>query len=161
MSKKLYRNKQIAMLGGVCAGLADYFEIDTVIVRLIFMFLLIFGGGGLIMYIIMWIVVPANNQINNSQQNYYNYQSSHEGDNNCDYTEDENINQTNTSSATNTESVTGGNMNKKLDSRQIIGIALIIFGALFILDKFIPIQFQEYFFPAIMILIGVLLVFNK
>ncbi len=151
MNKKLYRNNKNAMVGGVCAGLSKYLDIDTVIVRLIFMLLFIFGGSGLIIYIIMWIMVPVENEFNNFNATYYNdevddaiYES--------EKSENENASKTNNS---------GGNMNRKLDNRQIIGIAMIVFGIFFIIDKFIPIQFEEYFFPAIMILVGALLVFNK
>ena len=46
------------MIAGVCGGLAEYFNIDPVIVRIIAVVALIAGMGGLLAYIIMWIVVP-------------------------------------------------------------------------------------------------------
>jgi phage shock protein PspC (stress-responsive transcriptional regulator) len=46
------------MLGGVAAGLAEYFEVDPTIVRLVFVLSIFVGGAGIIAYIIMWIVVP-------------------------------------------------------------------------------------------------------
>lgn len=55
--KRLYRNKKNAKLAGVCAGLGDYFDIDPVIVRLVFV-LTIFWGAGIFAYIIAWIIVP-------------------------------------------------------------------------------------------------------
>ena len=54
--KRLYRNKKEGMLGGVCAGIGDYLNIDPVIIRLAFL-LLIFTGG-VIAYIVAWIIVP-------------------------------------------------------------------------------------------------------
>jgi len=42
----------------VCTGIGDYFEIDPVIVRLLFILGLVMGGSGLILYVIAWIVVP-------------------------------------------------------------------------------------------------------
>ena len=54
--KRLYRNRKEGMLGGVCAGLGDYLNIDPVIIRLAFL-LLIFTGG-VIAYIVAWIIVP-------------------------------------------------------------------------------------------------------
>lgn len=47
------------MIGGVCGGLGEYFNIDSTIVRLIFALIVIYGGSGLILYIILWIVVPS------------------------------------------------------------------------------------------------------
>ncbi|MCH7730979.1 MAG: PspC domain-containing protein [Candidatus Marinimicrobia bacterium] len=55
--KRLYRNKKDAKLAGVCAGLGDYFDIDPVIVRLVFL-LTIFWGAGIFAYLIAWIIVP-------------------------------------------------------------------------------------------------------
>ena len=55
--KKLYRNNTDYKIAGICSGIADYFEIDPVIIRLLFL-LGFFLGGGLIVYIIGWIVIP-------------------------------------------------------------------------------------------------------
>ena len=55
--KKLYRNKTDYKIAGICSGIADYFEIDAVIIRLLLLFAL-FVGPGLIVYIIAWIIVP-------------------------------------------------------------------------------------------------------
>ncbi len=55
--KKLTRSND-RMVAGVAAGLAEYFDIDPVIVRLIFVTLTLLGGPGLILYIIMWIIMP-------------------------------------------------------------------------------------------------------
>ncbi len=56
--KRLYRNENDKVLGGVCSGLANYFNIDVVIARIIFVVLL-FSGVGFLTYIIMWIAVPS------------------------------------------------------------------------------------------------------
>ncbi len=57
--KKLYRNTQSKVLGGVCSGLAEYLSIDIAIVRLIFFLLAWFALGGVVVYLAMWIIVPA------------------------------------------------------------------------------------------------------
>ncbi|MGC4101038.1 PspC domain-containing protein [Ferruginibacter sp.] len=56
--KRLYRNENDKVLGGVCSGLANYFNIDVVVARIIFVILL-FSGVGFLTYIIMWIAVPS------------------------------------------------------------------------------------------------------
>ena len=58
--KRLYRDENDKVLGGVCAGLANYFGIDVVIMRIIFVVLAISFGFGLIPYIILWIAVPSS-----------------------------------------------------------------------------------------------------
>lgn len=61
MSKRLYRSKKDRMIAGVCGGLAEYFDIDPVIPRVIFLVLLLPGGlPGFIPYIVLWIAVPEN-----------------------------------------------------------------------------------------------------
>lgn len=60
MAKKLYRSIDKRMIAGVCGGIAEYFDIDVTIVRLIAVLLLLPGGlPGFLPYIIMWIVVPS------------------------------------------------------------------------------------------------------
>ncbi len=54
----LFRNSDDKVLGGVCSGLASYFKIDPIIMRIIFVVFL-FGGFGFLLYIILWIVVPT------------------------------------------------------------------------------------------------------
>ena len=57
MVKKLYRSRDNKMVAGICAGLAQYFELDPTLVRL-GMAALIVLGGGLLFYIIAWLIVP-------------------------------------------------------------------------------------------------------
>jgi phage shock protein PspC (stress-responsive transcriptional regulator) len=56
--RRLYRNPNDKMLGGVCSGIANYFDIDPVIIRLIMVVLFLGAGIGLLAYIIAWIVIP-------------------------------------------------------------------------------------------------------
>jgi phage shock protein PspC (stress-responsive transcriptional regulator) len=60
MAKQLYRSTNNKMIAGVCGGLAEYFNIDPVIVRIIALILLLPGGlPGFIPYVILWIAVPT------------------------------------------------------------------------------------------------------
>jgi len=58
MTKKFYRSKKNRTIAGVCDGLAEYFDVDPIIVKLIILILVLSFGAGLIAYIIAWIVVP-------------------------------------------------------------------------------------------------------
>jgi phage shock protein PspC (stress-responsive transcriptional regulator) len=57
--KKLYRLTGDLKIAGVCAGLGDYFEIDPLVFRLLFLLSVFFGGLGVLAYVIMWIMVPV------------------------------------------------------------------------------------------------------
>ena len=61
--RKLYRDAHRKVLGGVCSGLAHYFKIDPLWIRLLFIILIGSTGVLLLAYIIMWIVIPESDQI--------------------------------------------------------------------------------------------------
>ena len=61
MKKILYRNKTNSKIGGVCLGISDYFNIDPIIIRLIFV-TTFFLGAGPIIYIICWIIIPLKTE---------------------------------------------------------------------------------------------------
>jgi phage shock protein C len=46
------------MIAGVCAGFAQYFELDISLVRILWLLVALFGGGGFIAYLICWIIIP-------------------------------------------------------------------------------------------------------
>lgn len=59
MTKRLYRSRTDKVIAGVCGGIAEYFNIDPVIIRVIAILLLLPGGlPGFVPYVIMWIIVP-------------------------------------------------------------------------------------------------------
>ncbi|MDQ7798960.1 MAG: PspC domain-containing protein [Candidatus Edwardsbacteria bacterium] len=57
MSKRIYRSTRDRMLGGVCGGLGEYFDIDPTIVRLVAVVFAL-SGAGILAYIIAWIIIP-------------------------------------------------------------------------------------------------------
>jgi len=57
--KKMYRHTDDKVIGGVCSGMAAYFNTDPVLIRILFLVLLFGAGTGLLLYIIMWIIVPS------------------------------------------------------------------------------------------------------
>ncbi len=57
-SKRLVRSKKDRMVAGVSSGLAEYFDIDPIIVRLLFVLVTFTIGSGIIIYIVLWIVMP-------------------------------------------------------------------------------------------------------
>jgi phage shock protein PspC (stress-responsive transcriptional regulator) len=57
MTKQIYRSSHNAVIGGVCGGLGEYFNIDPVIMRILWL-LLLFSGVGFLAYIVAWIIIP-------------------------------------------------------------------------------------------------------
>jgi phage shock protein PspC (stress-responsive transcriptional regulator) len=72
-SKRLYRDENKKIIGGVCAGLANYLNIDVTVVRVIFAVIFLIFGFGLILYLVLWAIVPnsAAGQIGSTRKKLY------------------------------------------------------------------------------------------
>lgn len=60
MAKQLFRSKTNRKIAGVCGGLGEFFDIDPVFFRAIFLISAFFGGLGIIIYIVLWILMPES-----------------------------------------------------------------------------------------------------
>lgn len=69
-TKRLYRSKN-RIIGGVCQGLADYFNVDVVLVRIIALFALFCLSAGFWVYLVLWIVVPVQRSQPSGGGRYY------------------------------------------------------------------------------------------
>lgn len=59
-NKRLYRSRRDVMICGVCGGIAEYFDIDPTIVRLVAVILIFGWGSGLLAYLVGAIIIPKN-----------------------------------------------------------------------------------------------------
>lgn len=147
MNKKLYRSVKDKVIGGVAGGIAEYFEIDPVIVRVLFVVSLFFHGAGFIAYIVLWIAVPEAPYVFETASNMGTSET--------------------------TSSDTGSKPNdpaaayfknleeKKSKRNRSFGIVLIVLGCIFLADNFIPrIHFAD-FWPIILIALGLSLLLNS
>src|SRR5215213_9309877 len=55
---RLYRSRSQKMIAGVCGGLGEYFDVDPVLIRLLFVVTAFISGVGILAYLVLWIVVP-------------------------------------------------------------------------------------------------------
>jgi phage shock protein C len=64
MTKKLYRKQKGKMIGGICAGLEDYLNVDVTVIRLLFIALALITAliPMFLFYIIAWIIVPVEEE---------------------------------------------------------------------------------------------------
>lgn len=156
MYKKLYRSNTDKMIGGVSGGIAEYFEIDPTIVRILFVLAVFFGGGGLIAYIILWIIVPEKPYVfPGSQQTQTDYQSN--------FTQPKQESEANENKSELKEepfNYAAFQQKQKSNISSVAGIVLIVIGALFLLNNFIPrFNFGD-FWPFILIAVGIGLLLN-
>lgn len=61
--KKLYRSESDRKIAGICGGLGEYFDVDPVIFRAVFVVLLIGAGSGLLLYLILWFIIPTESEV--------------------------------------------------------------------------------------------------
>jgi phage shock protein C len=130
MNKRLYRSHKEKMIGGVCGGLAEYFDIDPVLVRILFVVAVFAGGSGVLAYIICWIIIP--------EQPYTVVVTPATPSAPPDQNPPAQIPQ---------QSNNRGSMSA--------GIVLIIIGGLFLAHNFMPFFHFRDFWPIIMILLGI------
>jgi phage shock protein PspC (stress-responsive transcriptional regulator) len=145
-SKRLYRSRTHRVFGGVAGGLADYFNIDVILARLLFVIVFFAGGGGFIIYIILWIITPEEPLITPPP-------SSSGGGGSESHTNNPDI--------SDAEIV---NIEKQDNSNNrpfILGIGLILIGFLFLLNTLIPQLVVIKFWPLVLIIIGVVLLINE
>jgi len=67
MDKKIYRSRKNKIIAGVCGGLGEYFKIDPVIIRILFITMTVFGGTGLLLYIISAFIIPKSPVVSNGE----------------------------------------------------------------------------------------------
>lgn len=139
MEKRLYRITNNKMIGGVCTGLAEYFSIDPVLVRLVFVILTLHHGIGILAYVILWVVVPARVDSLRAESSV--------GEIEIDGEE---------------QPLTATVVTKKDAGRGsfIGGIILIVIGTLFLLDNFIPSFGFDDFWPLLLIAVGAAMLWN-
>ena len=141
MEKKLHRIPDQAVFGGVASGLAQYFQIDVVIIRVLFVVMLLlpippsFGWTG-ILYIILWAVLPTGpaGEVTNTVSFDFTSKSSD----------------------------SPSDKKRSEQTIMILGGVLIFFGALMLVDHF-PIWYQikHYFWPILCIAAGAFLILRQ
>jgi len=141
--KKLYRSRENAMIGGVCAGLAEYFNIDASLARLAAVILIFPGGLSIWAYIVAWIVIPHKPLITDTST----VSDSSIEDNVPVVAEGESI----------SEPEEGGDK-----SRFIVGIVLVGLGILFLLNTFNIFVWFSFFkmWPLVLIIVGLVILFK-
>ncbi len=129
--KKLERSRRNRVIAGVCAGLADYFNIDVALVRVLFVVATICGGCGFWLYVILWIVVPEELILEQGSSNI---------DDTIDITPKE-------------EEV----KKKTGNGAMIAGLILVFIGLVALIDNFTSLAWIWKLWPVVLILIGAMI----
>lgn len=160
MDKKLYRSRQDQIIGGVCGGIAEYFGIDATLVRLAFVLFALIEGAGVIAYIIAWIIVPERPREDDRRykEDVYDVDYKKE-DEEGEYKAEQNSSENEEN--TEKKSKQPKTEHNKEQRKRILGLILVALGIFFILDNWIPSFYWRRFWPVILIVLGVVLIYRE
>ena len=63
MAERLYRSESDRILGGVCGGIAEVYDFDPSLIRLIAVALFFGAGTGLLAYLVAWLIIPTESEV--------------------------------------------------------------------------------------------------
>lgn len=130
MQKRLYRSRKDRIIAGVAGGLGEYFDIDPVIIRIIFVVAGLVGGSGILAYIICWIIIPQESLEHAAPGS-------------------------SAKRPTPKEELPASTIESSPRRASIPGILLIVLGVLFLAHNLLPrFQFGD-FWPVLLIVIGI------
>jgi phage shock protein C len=142
--KKIFRSNEDRIIAGICSGLGEYFEIDSSLIRILFILLFIGGGSGFLIYILLWMVIPMKKEIGIKKE---------------------------LKGLAKDLKNKAGLMAKDVQTNiriqrakrmSILGILLILTGLVIIWNQFAPITIQwEFVWPALLIITGILLIVRR
>jgi len=130
--KRLYRSCKNRMLGGVCGGLGEYFNIDPVFIRIGLVLFALAYGIGVLFYLIAWAIIPEDPACQNPK---------------CCPPQD----------TEETEKAVPHNKTERIEkdrSRIIVGSILLVAGIIFLLQNILKTELWHNFWPVIIIAIG-------
>ena len=137
--RRIYRSEKNGLIGGVAAGLAEYFEVDIALVRLLWLASVLLAGTGVLAYIVAWIVIPPESQVTAGPGDAEGFVTG--------------------------ETSSGGNAGdaKKLQERRRRGGGLLLIGlGIFLLAReVLPGDFFHYLWPLLLVVLGAYLLINR
>ncbi len=141
MAKRLYRSESNQVMGGVCAGLGEFLGIDPVFIRVFFIAWTILGEFSVPIYILLWVVIPRES----SAETYEKFEINDMG-------------------ARFRQMVNEIRVITRQPSSELIvftGVGLIAWGAYYLVDGYINLNFwaySQYVWPALLIIAGVIVI---
>lgn len=147
--KKLYRSRTDKMIAGVCGGLGEYFELDPIIFRGIFLVLLMPGGFGLLLYLLLAILVPKKPRA--------------EGELAAEDEEDKDFALEIKDRAEELAREVRGRSGWLKSPRNLLGLLLVVLGFFVLLNQLFPQSWLRWNFlwPVVLIVIGLMILMKR
>lgn len=157
--KKLTRSRKNRVIGGVAGGLGEYFDMDPILLRILFIFLTLFGGAGLILYLVLLIVMPEDLS-NPFGETVETETFVIDEDGNTIYEKKKENEET--------ESTDGFGKNQDFPRQKnnriittAIGLTLIFLGGFILLSHFVSFNWYKYLLPCILLVAGIIILVSS
>ena len=148
MRKKLVRSETDRIVAGICGGLADYFDIDATLFRVIFVVVMFLGGAGILAYVLLWIIIPgSSDKITDPRARVQEFKS-----------EATQFVQSTANQIRNSTQDSGSQTVIRM--QHLVAIALVVIGILIIAKNIIPHISLTFVWPGILVLLGVWLLWQ-
>ena len=155
--KRLYRSRKDKIIDGVCGGLGEYFGIEPLLFRIVFVALAFMGGIGVLLYFILMIIVPkepAEGEVIEGRDKVKGF------------AEDVSIGVQSVAEEVTKEAKSFASNIKKSDwfsdRQNILGVIIIVVGFYLLINQFIYLRFAwRFFWPIVVMLIGLYIIFRK
>ncbi len=150
-TKRLYRSRTDRIIAGVCGGLGNYFDIDPIFIRLLFIVFTLVGGSGILLYFLAWILIPEE-----SLKDSHNETSKHpekQGD----------MGETIESKAKLVAEDIRNSFKSHRHSRgqNLVAVLLIVFGVLFLAQNLFHIIIWDNLWPVLVIIVGIAIILRS
>lgn len=144
---RLHRSETDRVVGGVCGGLGEYFNIDSTIIRLIFILITIFGGSGVLIYLILWLVIPSSQTTKFTPEDHIK----------------ENAAEMRYRAEKFADNIKGSVKNRRDDSKKWLGLLVIVFGLIVLLNNFGLYDLLEIrkYWPLLLVILGLSIVLKR
>lgn len=177
--KTLYRSRKNQMIGGVCAGIAEYLNMDPTVIRLIAVLLAMAAGSGVLAYIVAWIIMPEEPV---TTPTHHNKPAHHDAppagtDSSTDKSAPvaESTEPTESSGPTDTRhpqepdhaaknqlhAARDTSRNDNPQGRSLAGVILIGVGLLFLAQQMFNISIWQYSWPVVIIIVGLFIIVKR
>ena len=139
--KRLYRSCNDRFIAGICGGLAEYFDLDSLLIRLIFVILAL-SGVSIVFYILAWLWIPIDPACKNQESGA------------------EEMSRTAKKVAENVRETFGksGHNYKRGDGRVVVGSIILVIGVFTFLESVLHINLWHIVWPLFLVIIGVLII---
>jgi len=150
-AKKLYRSRKDKVIAGVCGGVAEYFNVDPVLVRILWVLAIFVKGLGLVAYVLCWILIPERDW--SPAEAASTGAGSREKDGGAEG-----------GAGTSAQGEPASTSTLGLSTSQpqvIIGVILIVLGCIFGLMAFVPFFSSQAFWAIVLIVLGLALIARR